>query len=106
VAAAKGRRGGRQGDDAAQYGPVETKVRADLDALVTVHPMGEALTAMSINLARVLDEGAGLATAAINRELRANLVELARMEEGDDDLGDDLSRPSRGSSAVRDAEDS
>lgn len=73
---------------------------------MTVHPMGESLAAMSINLARTLDDGAGLAVAAVNRELRANLIELARLEEGDDDLGDDLSQASGGSSPVRDAEDS
>lgn len=75
-------------------GPVERKVRADIAALVTAHPMGEALTEMSYNLARVLDEGAGLATAAVNRELRANLTELSRLAVDDgDDLADELSRP-------------
>lgn len=76
-----------------EYGPVETKVRADLEALVTAHPMGESLAEMSINLARTLDDGAGLAVAAVNRELRANLVELARMGVSDDDLDDRLSTP-------------
>jgi len=77
------------------YGDVETKVRQDVGALVTEHPMGEALSAMSFNLARTLDEGAGLAVAAVNRELRANLVELARLEvhSDDDDFGDALSEP-------------
>jgi hypothetical protein len=56
--------------------------------------MGEALAEMAFALARVLDEGAGLATAAVNRELRANLVELARMGvPDDDDLEDRLSAP-------------
>lgn len=72
-------------------GPVESKVRADLEALVTTHPMGESLAAMSLNLARTLDDGAGLAVAAVNRELRANLVELARMGAPDDDLDAELS---------------
>jgi hypothetical protein len=89
-------------DGAAACGPVELKVRQDVGALVTEHPMGESLSEMSFNLARTLDEGAGLAVAAVNRELRANLVELARMEVGndDDDFGDSLSAP------VRDAEES
>ena len=77
-----------------QAGTVERKVRADIAALVTAHPMGEALAEMSYNLARVLDEGAGLATAAVNRELRANLTELGRLAVDDDDTFEaDLSTP-------------
>ena len=50
---------------------------------------------MSLNLARTLDDGAGLATAAVNRELRANLLELSRLAVNDtDDLDDELSTPS------------
>jgi hypothetical protein len=75
-------------------GPVEERVRADIAALITSHPMGEALTEMSYTLARALDEGAGLATAAVNRELRANLAELSRLAVDDsDDLADELSAP-------------
>ena len=77
-------------------GPITRKVAADLAAIVTTHPMGEALAEMSLNLARTLDAGAGLATAAVNRELRANLLELSRMaDDGDDDLADELSAPVR-----------
>jgi hypothetical protein len=47
--------------------------------------MGEALAEMSFSLARALDEGAGMATAAVNRELRTNLLELARLGVADDD---------------------
>lgn len=80
-------------------GPVESKVRSDIDALVSSHPMGEALTEVACTLARSLDEGAGLATAAVSRELRACLVELSRLAVGaDDDLEGQLSTP------VRDAE--
>ncbi len=80
-------------------GPVERQVKRDIGALATAHPMGEALAAMSLNLARALDAGAGLATAAVNRELRANLLELSRLAVDDnDDLSDELSAP------VRDAE--
>ena len=75
------------------YGAVETKVRADVGALISGHPMGEALAEMAFTLARSLDNGAGLAIAAVNRELRANLVELARMGVDDGDLGDKLSEP-------------
>jgi hypothetical protein len=85
-----------------RVGAVERKVRADIGALVTAHPMGESLAEMAFSLARTLDEGAGLAVAAVNRELRANLVELARMEVGsdDDEFGDSLS------AQTRDAEES
>jgi hypothetical protein len=79
-----------------RIGPVERKVRADLRALITAHPMGESLAEMSLNLARVLDDGAGLAVAAVNRELRANLTELARLAVDDsDDLEHELSTPVR-----------
>lgn len=91
---------------AGRPGPVESKVRSDIAALVTTHPMGEALTVMSYALARLLDQGAGLATAAVNRELRANLSELARLAvDDDDDLAADLSRPEL-SSEVRHPEES
>jgi hypothetical protein len=86
-------------------GPVERKVRADIRALITAHPMGEALSEMSYNLARVLDDGAGLAVAAVNRELRANLAELGRLaDDGNDDLADELSDPEL-PSQVRDPEE-
>lgn len=81
-------------------GPVETKVRADVDALVSSHPMGEALAELAFTLARTLDQGAGMAVAAVGRELRATLAELAGMGvSDDDDLEDRLSAP------VRNAED-
>jgi hypothetical protein len=77
-----------------EIGPVESKVRSDIEALVTAHPMGEALSEMAFTLARTLDRGAGLAVAAVNRELRANLIELARLGvDGDDDIDDQLSTP-------------
>ena len=80
----------------ATYGPVETKVRQDVDALVSTHPMGEALAEMAFALARTLDEGAGLAVAAVNRELRHNLIELASQGvDDDDDLEARLSSPLR-----------
>jgi hypothetical protein len=77
-------------------GPVEEHVRADIATLITAHPMGESLAEMAYALARTLDEGAGLAVAAVNRELRANLVELARLSvDGDDDFEVELSTPVR-----------
>lgn len=86
-------------------GPVEAKVRADIAALVTLHPMGEAITEMSVALARALDNGQSLmGIAAINRELRENLAELSRLAVDDsDDLADELSLP-QVPAEVRDAE--
>lgn len=76
-----------------RVGAVEKQVRADIAALVTAHPMGESLAEMSYNLARSLDNGAGLAVAAVNRELRANLVELSRLSTDSGDLSDAFSTP-------------
>lgn len=82
--------------DGEAVGPVEAKVRVDVGALLTAHPMGESLAEMAYSLARTLDEGAGLAVAAVNRELRANLLELSRLAvESDDELADELSTPVR-----------
>lgn len=79
---------------------VENRVRNDIDALVVSHPMGEALSELALTLARALDDGAGMATAAVARELRAVLNDLAGSVVHDDDgLDAFLSSP------VRDAED-
>ena len=81
-------------------GHIESKVRADVGALVCQHPMGEALAELAFTLARVLDDGAGMATAAVSRELRAALNDLAgSVMPDDDDLDALLSTP------VRDAEE-
>jgi hypothetical protein len=90
----------------ARRGPVERKVRADVGALMTAHPMGEALAEMAFTLARTLDQGAGLAVAAVNRELRANLVELARLGVNSDDALDDALSTPELPAAVRDEEES
>jgi len=83
---------------------VERQVRADIAALVTSHPMGEALAEMSYALARMLDAGAD-GPAAVNRELRANLAELSRLAVDDgDELADELSVPEM-SPEVRDSQE-
>lgn len=81
---------------------IELKVRADVAALMTAHPMGEALAEQAYALARTLDGGVSTRDlASINRELRETLAELARMGvPDDDDLDHDLSTPS-----IRDAPD-
>lgn len=77
-------------------GAIEAQVRADVEALITEHPMGESLAEMAFRLARMLDDPSAkeLAAAGISKELRETLVELAAMGvDGDDDLGDALSVP-------------
>jgi hypothetical protein len=77
-------------------GRVEAKVRADIAALVTGHPMGEALSEMAFSLARRLDWCEPKEAAQLNRELRACLVELASMAVmDDDDFESELSTPTR-----------
>ncbi|MDX3101739.1 hypothetical protein [Nonomuraea angiospora] len=69
-------------------GPVETAVRGDVDALDVSGAMARSLAASAFNLARKLDGDAGMATAAVARELRETLKALAEAA-GDDD-GSDL----------------
>lgn len=89
-----------------RVGRVERKVKADIAALVTTHPMGEALTEMAIALAATMDTiretGRGvMVLPALNRELRDNLAELSRLAVNDDDpFADELS------TAVRDEPES
>lgn len=81
---------------ARRFGPIEAQVRADVEALVTEHPMGESLAEVAFMLARRLDDSAvtkDLAVAGISKELRETLVELAGMGVDDDDLAASLSVP-------------
>jgi hypothetical protein len=76
---------------------VEQKVRQDITALVTAHPMGESIAEMSYCLARAMDHGAGLLLGTVNRELRGNLAELSRLAvDADDTLERELSTPAAG----------
>jgi len=67
------------------HGPTETAVRAEIAALKAAgeHP-SESLAQMAYHLARKLDTDAGLATAAVARELRATLAALTPVKETDD----------------------
>lgn len=70
-------------------GPTETAVRDEVAALKAAGEQpSEALAQMAYHLARKLDTDAGLATAAVARELRATLAALTPVKETDD--GDDL----------------
>lgn len=70
--------------DTQQYGPVETAVRGDVDALDLAGAIARSLAETAYNLARKLDNDAGMATAAVARELRETLKALAEAA-GDDD---------------------
>ena len=72
----------------AAQGPNEKAVRATLRQL-EVHITVDALGRLAVTLAKALDADAGMATAAISRELRATLAEL---EGRNGDTDDGLSR--------------
>src|SRR5215217_6397422 len=78
-------------------GPCEVAVRVDLAELAPSGPVSGSLAATALILAGTLDGGAGLATAAVARELRATLLALVGGTGGDDDgsqtLLDQLSAP-------------
>lgn len=73
----------------AAQGPNEKAVRSTLRQL-EVGVNDDALGRLAITLAKALDADAGMATAAISRELRATLSELEGRYGGTDD--DDLGR--------------
>lgn len=72
----------------AAQGPNEKAVRATLRQL-EVSVADDALGRLAVTLAKALDANAGMATAAISRELRATLAELEGRYGGtdDDELG-------------------
>jgi hypothetical protein len=79
-------------------GKVELATARDLKAMARLHPAHDALSASALVLARALDEGAGLATAAVARQHAAIMTTLAEVS-GDDndaairDLVDRMSAP-------------
>ena len=72
--------------EASTPGPVSAAVAADIARLTPRldHP-DASLMALALTLARTLDDGAGMATAAVARELRATLADLTPEEHHDDD---------------------
>jgi len=71
-------------------GPIEAAVSRDLAAWQVDGQAG--MKALAGELARTLDEGAGLATAAVARELRAVLAGLQPVAAEEPDALDDLIR--------------
>jgi hypothetical protein len=78
------------------YGPNEKAVRSHLKVL-EVSDTDDARGRLAITLAKALDNDAGMATAAVSRELRATLAELEGRDDGNNDelnrLIADLSSP-------------
>jgi hypothetical protein len=60
-----------------RYGSVTEAVTADLDALMTPHPMAEGLRAVALSLAAQLDVAEPRFAGGLARELRATLDGLA-----------------------------
>lgn len=84
-----------------ECGPVEAAVLADLEQ-IEIPPGRSGLAAAALTLARKLDTDAGLATAAVARELRATLAAL--LEEREDEGADAFDQwISRLSTPVRDS---
>ena len=74
-------------------GPVEAKTRSDVAALMSGHPVGEAIAEAAYAMARLVDQYPAVATSA-NRELLRNLEALTGMGvDGDADLDGFLSTP-------------
>ena len=66
-----------------------TSLVADLRREGAWDSHSETLAQLALTLARQLDEGAGMAAAAISREFRATIDELVRLQEPDADDGED-----------------
>jgi hypothetical protein len=63
---------------AARYGSVERATRADVRKLGLAGPAASTLAHTAYALARKLDQDAGMAAAAVARELRATMADLAK----------------------------
>jgi hypothetical protein len=79
---------------AAKKGPVQAAVAKEVASIrrrlkASGHEADGALVALAVNLAKRLDDDGGLATAAISKELRVTLSELAAplKSSGEDDDG-------------------
>lgn len=70
---------------------VEASVRESLEGVTSEAPEHAALVALALTLARKLDDGAGMATAAVGKELRSTLDQIFKVRgAGDDDGLDDF----------------
>ena len=62
-----------------------TELLATLRRATPIDTAGEALGRVAITLAARLDNGAGMDTAAVSRELRSTIAQLTKDGDGDDD---------------------
>jgi len=69
-----------------RQGPNEKAVRATLRQL-EVSVQSDAIARLAVTLAQTLDGDAGMATAAVSRELRATLADLENRNGGNADDG-------------------
>lgn len=76
-------------------GAIEAQVTVDLAALGDLAGVGKSLAEAAKALARALDVGAGLSTAAVARELRATLGAIAELAgpQSETDEDGDLGKP-------------
>ncbi|GIH27625.1 hypothetical protein Aph01nite_59350 [Acrocarpospora phusangensis] len=81
-----GRRHDRYNED--DHGPVESAVRKDLAEIGLEAVMSDSYAEICFNLARKLDNGAGMAQAAVAKELRETLkaIEEAAGDNASSDL--------------------
>ncbi|HEY5990406.1 MAG TPA: hypothetical protein VIV12_29060, partial [Streptosporangiaceae bacterium] len=70
------------GTVATSRGPVERATRRDVKGLGDLTGIQRSLAETAYRLAKTLDDGAGLATAAVARELRATLLTLRESSDG------------------------
>lgn len=82
-------------DSLSDLGPLEAAVAADIEGLGELDDgYLRSRVQIALNLARKLDKGAGMATAAVANELRSTLADLWEAAGDDDGLaGLDLSTP-------------
>jgi hypothetical protein len=74
-----------------QYGPVERATRSDLRKLGLSGSVTQTLAHTAYALARKLDDDAGMAAAAVARELRTTMIELTKLAgPADADVLDEL----------------
>jgi len=67
------------------YGPLEMRVRLDIGLLGDLTGIQGSLAETAYALAKQIDEGAGMGTASVARELRLLLSEITKGSASDDD---------------------
>lgn len=87
---------GNQVGTVSNYGPIETQVRNDVLKLKLRGAFVQSLVEVAYNLAQKLDLDAGMATAAVAKQLTETLSKIQEAADDDDDRSDlqkDISTP-------------